>query len=568
MHPASAATAFATALAAALADLGLTAAVISPGSRNTPLTSAFAAQGRIEDWSVLDERSAGFFALGMAKTERRPVALVCTSGTAAAEYHPAVVEADLARVPLLVLTADRPGRLRDVGAPQTIDQVKLYGAAVRWFHQGSTPDASAAATAPDLAAHAWAEAMGVPPGPVHLNLPFDDALVAPGDQPIAEREGPGATPRVAAGMMSPAAATVAEICALIGGRRTIAVVGALPEAGARAVCSMAMVLGIPVLADPQSGLRGGHRGTVLASGDLLATVGLLDRLAPEAVLRFGAAPTSKAITTWLAGQRHLPQVLVDPAGWRDATASASLVVRADPDAVATAVAGAADPATEDWGTAWNDADAAAQAALDEALAAEPFPSEPAIARTVAASVPEGGLLYVSSSMPIRDLDAFMGAGGEPVPVLANRGANGIDGVISSALGAAAMGRPTTALVGDVAALHDLNALAAAVRLDLPVTMVVVNNDGGGIFSFLPQADVTRFDPVVFERHLGTPHGTSFAAVAAALGMKVERADTAAALATLVAAGAGPVLVELRTDRTENVALHAKLRRRITEALSG
>ena len=260
-------------------------------------------------------------------------------------------------------------------------------------------------------------------------------------------------------------------------------------------------------------------------------------------------------------------MVVDPAGWRDPTASAALVVRADPHALAAAL-GHHAPRAGGVGGRLARADAAVQRALDEAIAAEPFPNEPAIARAVFAGIPDHGLLYASSSMPIRDVDAFGGhrGDGSSVTVLANRGANGIDGVISSALGAAAYGAPVTALVGDVAALHDLNAIATTVRLDLPVTIVVVHNDGGGIFSFLPQADPTRFDPDVFERHLGTPHATDFGAVATALGVKVEHVDTADALERLVAAGSGPTLVEFHTDRTENVAVHARLVQAVRTAL--
>ncbi|HEY5727499.1 MAG TPA: thiamine pyrophosphate-dependent enzyme, partial [Acidimicrobiia bacterium] len=313
--------------------------------------------------------------------------------------------------------------------------------------------------------------------------------------------------------------------------------------------------------------RGDDRGAVLASGELLAAAGMLDRITPEAVLRFGAPPTSKPITAWLAANSRVPQVVVDPAGWRDATASATLVLRADPHALAAALA-TSPPAPEEWADAWHRAEGTAQSVLDEAIAAEPFPNEPAIARAVAAGIPVDGVLYASSSMPIRDVDAYAGhrRDGSAVAVLANRGANGIDGVISSALGVAATGAPVTALVGDVAALHDLNALATAVRLDLALTVVLVHNDGGGIFSFLPQADPTRFDPDVFERHLGTPHGTDFGAVAAALGMKVESIDTAVALTDLVAAGTGPTMVELPTDRAGNVALHARLGQAVKTAL--
>ncbi len=564
MLPAVAAHRFATALATALGELGLTDAVISPGSRNTPLTAAFAAHPQITDWSIHDERSAGFFALGMAKASETPVALVCTSGTAAVEYHPAVVEASLARVPLVVLTADRPDRLRDIGAPQAIDQIKLYGDAVRWFHQGSVPGPATPATAPRLAARAWAEAIGTHPGPVHLNLPFDDDLVLPAGEEVSFPDAP--VPAVAGGTLVPDPAAMAELSAQVSGRRVLAVAGSLPRTDAEAVAGLSTTLGIPVFADPQSGMRG-PAGTVLASGDLLATCGTLDRLTPQVILRFGSAHTSKAVNAWLAAHRDIPQVVVDPAGWRDPGESASLMVRADPHAVAVGLADA-DRAPEEWTGGWGHADVIAQETLDEAIAAEAFPNEPAVARAVTGSVPAGSALYASSSMPIRDIDAFAGRrhDGATVRVLANRGANGIDGVVSSALGAAASGLPVTALVGDVAVLHDLNALATAVRLDLPVTVVVVHNDGGGIFSFLPQADRTRFDPDVFERHLGTPHGVAFTAVAAALGMKVEEVESAGTLAALVAAGSGPTLVELHTDRTENVAVHARLVQKVKAAL--
>lgn len=564
MRPAPSASSFARALAAAFAHLGVSDACISPGSRNTPLTVAFAENADIRDWSHHDERSAGFFALGLAKASGRPVVLISTSGTAAAEYAPAVVEASLARVPLLVLTADRPTELRDVGAPQTIDQIKLYGDAVRWFHQGAPPDAGSVRRAPALAAHAFTMAASAPAGPVHLNLPFIEPL-AP------DRRGDRVTedvvlPQVAIGRTAPAEEAIRRLGGVVAGKRVVIVAGALPPDATDPVARVAARLEAPVLADPQSGLRSGATGApVIASGDALAATGSLDRNRPEVVLRFGGIPTSKPVWSWLERHRDVPQILVDDAGWRDATASAGFHLRAHPALAADAMA-AWEPATPGWLDGWLTADEAVQTAIDEALSDESFPNEPAIARTVAAAAPGGATLYAGSSMPIRDVDAFMAPRRERITVLANRGGNGIDGLISSGLGAAATGRPVVVLSGDVAALHDLGALATAARLALPITVVVVHNDGGGIFQFLPQADPNRLDPVVFERHLTTPHGVDFVAVAAALGLEACSVDVCAELESLVAHGGGPRLVELRTDRHENVAVHRRIRERVAESL--
>ncbi|MGD2051272.1 MAG: 2-succinyl-5-enolpyruvyl-6-hydroxy-3-cyclohexene-1-carboxylic-acid synthase, partial [Acidimicrobiia bacterium] len=316
---------FCAALASSLASLGLRNACVSPGSRNTPLAAAFAADPDITDWSIHDERSAGFIALGIAKATGIPAAVISTSGTAAAEYAPAVAEASAAGVPLLVLTADRPPELRGVGAPQTIDQIGLYGGAVRWFHDAGVPDEATVAAVPGLAAHAWSVAVRPPAGPVHLNLPFREPLAdgPPGPLPAPAPRLMGAAPA------APVDADLAAIADLVSGHRTVVLVGPGEEEGLAAACAALAAAGdFPVLADPLSGVRHGAHDLshVVANGDLLAGAGLLDRLVPEAILRFGGIPTSKPIWQWLAAHPEVPQILVDQGRWRDATRTARMVV--------------------------------------------------------------------------------------------------------------------------------------------------------------------------------------------------------------------------------------------------
>ncbi len=559
---------FCSSLAASLATLGLRHACISPGSRNTPLAAAFAAHSAITDWSLHDERSAGFFALGLAKTGGIPVAVISTSGTAAAEYGPAVIEASAAGVPLLVLTADRPPELRGVGAPQTIDQIGLYGNAVRWFHDAGVPDEATVAAVPGLAAHAWATALRTPPGPVHLNLPFREPLA---DGP------PGAIPAASPTTMSaeasaPGDGDLATLAGLVSGRRTLLVVGPAEEAGLAAACAALAAAGsFPLLADPLSGVRHGphSRRHVIAHGDLLAGAGVLDRLAPEAIVRFGGLPTSKPLWQWMAAHPEVPQILVDRGRWRDATGSARVVVDAAAAPLASSLAGLVAPAGAGWWNAWREADDAAAAALAAGLAELPFPNEPAVARTVVATLAAGAILFVGSSMPVRDVDTFGGSGATPLRILGNRGANGIDGTLSTALGVAAAGTgPVTALIGDVAIVHDLNALATTARLGLPLTVVAIHNDGGGIFHFLPQRDPAVLAPEVFERHLATPHGLDLVAVATATGLEAQRIETAPELdAALTAPPSGPRLLEVRTDRAANAEHHRHLRELVAAALA-
>lgn len=546
--------AFTSAFVGALASMGLQHVCLAPGSRNSPLALPFAAHPAITDWIHHDERSAAFFALGLAKTTRTPVAVVTTSGTAAAELHPAAVEARLGRVPLLLLTADRPPELRDLGAPQAIDQINLFGTAAKWFHEAAVPERELGRYPVALAARVWAAAWDLPAGPVHVNFPFRDPLAPlPVEGDVAHETLAPRPPAYRPARLVPDSNLVDEIAAGLAGKRLLIVAGPLDEPGfPAAVAALARASRSPIVADPLSQLRAGphDRSLVVTTGDALARAGRLDdALLPETVIRFGAPPTSKALTSWLADHPDLPQISIDEAGWRDPGASASMMVRSDPAAFAVLLADRLDPAPSEWAAAWLDTDRAARAALHSAVG---FPTEPGTVTTLADALPDRSLLYVASSMPVRDVDAFFPAVDRDIRILANRGANGIDGLISSALGAAAAGEPVVVLAGDLSLLHDLTALGTAGRLGLPLTVVVVNNDGGGIFHFLPQAQF----PDYFERLLGTPHGTDFRAAADLFGIEYHLVDDADVFRRLVGVPpAGPRVIEVRTDRHTNVAVH-------------
>ena len=546
---------------------GLTDAVLSPGSRSTPLAVALAGDGRVRLHVALDERSAAFFALGLGLASGHPAVVLTTSGTAAAELHPAVVEAHQAGVPLLACTADRPPELHHVGAPQTIEQVGLFGGSVRWAHAPGVADEAGVASWRSVAARALAEATTAPagPGPVHLNLAFDEPLVGAADRIVAGRRG-GVPWHARAPVAAHPPADVVRELASHGGRGLI--VAGAGAGDPRAVHAMAAALGWPVLADPRSGCRVPAPTTVAAADALLRVAAFAAASRPEIVLRLGAPWASRVVGEWV-GSLDVAQYLVDPHGsWLDPGRSATTVVPADPTLVALAVADAFPKAAPaDWLARWAEAESAAQAALDVAMAELPRMSEPAIARAVVEAVPAGATLVVSSSMPVRDVEWY-GRPRQGLRVLSNRGANGIDGVVSTALGvAAAEGGPTVALVGDLAFLHDTNALLVppGTSSGVDATIVVVDNDGGGIFSFLPQA--AALPAPRFERLLGTPHGLDLCAVARAHGAV---ATSAASLGELVAAAArvpdGVRVVVARTDRGANVAVHDALHRAVAAAV--
>lgn len=562
------------AFAATLVDewvrAGLSEAVIAPGSRSTPLALALAEDGRLRLHIRLDERAAGFLALGLSRATGRATVVVTTSGTASAELHPAVAEADLAGVPMVVCTADRPPELQGVGAPQTMNQTGLYGSAARWAMAVAVPERSQDGMWRSLAARSVAEAEAAPsgPGPVHLNLAFRDPLVArPGPMPPGRSDG-----RPWHHVSRPVlGATPADVAAVAGGPgRGVLVVGA-GAGDPDAVHEAATALGWPVLADPRSGARTPGPATVAAADAILRSPHACDRLRPEVVVHLGERWTSRALADWLRqpGVRH---VLVDPDWrWRDPDRLAATVLRTDPTALCRAVAETVpEPlAGPEWRTTWTSAEAAAQAALATALDSRGELTEPRVARTLFDALPSEATLVVGSSMPIRDLEWFAATRHRPPAVLANRGVNGIDGTIATALGVAAGRGPVAVLLGDLSFLHDAGALlGAAETSEVSCTLVVVDNHGGGIFSFLPQA--SRLPADTFELLFGTPQAADVCTVAAAYGARVVRAadegELRAALKEQVGSP-GVSMIHLRTDRAANVAVHDRTHRTVARALA-
>jgi 2-succinyl-5-enolpyruvyl-6-hydroxy-3-cyclohexene-1-carboxylate synthase len=572
---------FALTLVDELARAGVTDACLAPGSRSAPLALALAEHPGIRVHVHLDERSAAFFALGAAKRSGRPVVVVCTSGTAAANLHPAVLEADHARTPLLVLTADRPPELRGTGANQATDQLKLYGPAVRWFCEVGVPgdDPAAGRYWRSLASRAWAEATGPPAGPVHLNLAFAEPLVpldpapGPGSRLAGEpAEGrPGGAPWTAApaGVRAVAPEDVAALAeAVRASPRGLLVAGWGAGLDPAAADAFAAASGWPVLADPLSGARRGPAAISTYDG-LLRAPRFAAGHRPELVVRVGGAPTSKALTAWL--DPSVPQVLVDPAGgWLDPGRSASLRLTADPSALLAAVAARpGDPAPAPrWLEDWLAADRLAREAIDGLLEEWTEPFEGRVARDLVAWMPDGGTLVVGSSMPVRDVDAFAQPR-DGLRLVANRGLSGIDGFVATALGVAAAGEePVAALCGDLTLLHDASSLLGAAGRPRGVVLVVCDNDGGGIFSFLPQA---RLPAELFEPLFGTPHGLDLAALAAAARVParvVEKAaDLVPTLDAALAAG-GTQLLVVRGDRAANLARHLALTEAVAAAVGG
>lgn len=571
-----------------LVRAGLGDVIVCPGSRSTPLALAVAAHPGLRTHVLIDERSAAFVALGLARTARRPVAILVTSGTAAAELLPAVAEAALARVPLILLTADRPTELRDRGAPQTIDQVGIFGSHVRWAAEAPLPDGRAETVAHLrwLAGRAVAEAAAGPrgAGPVHLNLPFREPLVPGGPLgPQPDLEG-APFARAVAGMRTLDDGTLDALAGRIATTpHGLLVAGpdddpAIPAA----LAALAAAAGWPVVADPLSGARTGthDRSHVLARSDQLLRAGSwIDAHRPALVLRTGAMPTAKPFTELLAAARPETWILDGDAGWREAALVPATCLHADAAATLRGLADRLvarghrpDPA---WAAAWREADARADRAMRAWLGelAEPFE---AIPFTVVPSVlPDDAVLWVGSSMPVRDLDGWLPVGERPLRILSSRGANGIDGVTSAAAGAALAGPdPVLLVTGDVSFLHDIGGLVSARLLGVALTIIVIDNDGGGIFSFLPQAAADRPDvglPAAFERLFGTPHGIDLVALARGAGAAADRHEWAtfptALRAVMRDRRPGVRVLVLSGDRARNVALHREVARVAAAAIA-
>jgi 2-succinyl-5-enolpyruvyl-6-hydroxy-3-cyclohexene-1-carboxylate synthase len=534
--------------------------MVSPGSRSTPLALALADRPDLALHVFHDERSCSFAALGVGLSTRRPALVVCTSGTAAAELHAAVIEAHQAEVPLVVCTADRPPELREVAAPQTIDQTRLFGGTVRAYVDPGTPDAALAPRWRSLVSRAIADAVGPWPGPVHLNLPFRDPLVGVPDELPPGRAGGAPWHRTLAGAGLLGPADVDALVSVLDQPRGVIVAGG-GAGDPEAVHALAAAAGWPVLADPRSGCRLPRPTTVAAFDDLLRHPGFAADHTPTVVLRLGRPPASKVLTQWLEASGAEQVQVTSSAAWVDPEGTATVRVVAQPADVCRVLSGRLRAgARTPWSARWRRAEDQAQTAIDKALASVDRPTEPALARTLVAALPDGATLVSSSSMPVRDVEWYA-APRDGICHLANRGANGIDGVVSTAVGVAlGSGAPTFLLIGDIALLHDSNGLLALARRAADLTIVVADNDGGGIFSFLPQATEVEADR--FEQLFGTPHGVDPVGLATAHGLPAaELADLAELPDAL---GRGPRLVRVRTDRADNVAVH----RAIHDAVAG
>jgi len=561
VDPTNANTALASALVEELARGGVRLAVVSPGSRSTPLAVALWREPSIDVSVIVDERSAAFFALGAAQATGSPVALLCTSGTAAANYHPAICEADESALPLVVLTADRPPELRGIGAGQTIDQIKLYGDSVRWFCEVGTHDAADAGLLHyrSVACRALAAAHGEPrPGPVHLNLPWREPLaplpvegaVTATDPLALEGRDPRPLTAVTPVDLEPSAFLLDEVAAHIAGARSgVIVAGRQPDVELREpLARLARASGFPILAEPTSQLRCGphDRSRVVSTYDrLLRDEGFRDSVNPDLVLRFGEMPTSKPLRAWLAAC-GADQIVVDPCGgWNEPTGRAAALLRADPTELASGWAARLGEEETAAPSRWLEADEEAREAIAAELAGLDGITEPGLHLALGEAHGDGDLVYTASSMPIRDQEAFLPSTETDALFLCNRGANGIDGLVSSGIGAArASGRPTTILSGDLGLLHDVGGLAALRDVSTPVRIVVINNDGGGIFDFLPQAEALA--PAEFEALLSTPRGLDVERAAGLFDIPYRSLESLAELPASLAAGTG--LIEVRVPR--------------------
>ncbi|OLS35807.1 2-succinyl-5-enolpyruvyl-6-hydroxy-3-cyclohexene-1-carboxylic-acid synthase [Bacillus sp. MRMR6] len=507
-------TAYLAAFVAELVQTGVKDVVVSPGSRSTPMAMVMAEHPDIQLHIHIDERSAAFFALGIAKVTNKPVAILCTSGTAAANYFPAIVEANYSRVPLIVLTADRPHELREVGAPQAIDQIHLYGKHVKWFAEMALPEKSNEIIryARTICARAAALALQAPAGPVHLNFPFREPLIPNLTADIFEMsERPLGYVKVRNGELTISEDLVKAIALKLKGiENGIIVCGDIADDKfASAVAILAEKLNYPILADPLSQLRSGKhslKSVVEVYDTFLRNADAKTSLKPDVILRFGAMPISKALSIFLKENQQADQYVVDGAGgWRDPNALTSEMLFCNEswfcEKLAASVEGNIKRNYLDKWIAINNLTKDQFMPIRDSAEL----SEGKLFYQLAEMLPEGATLFVGNSMPIRDLDSFFLKNDLSIKIIANRGANGIDGIVSTALGAALYSKPLYLVLGDLTFFHDLNGLLAAKLYQIDIHIILINNNGGGIFSFLPQSE----HPKHFELLFGTPLNIEF-----------------------------------------------------------
>ncbi|TFD98143.1 2-succinyl-5-enolpyruvyl-6-hydroxy-3-cyclohexene-1-carboxylic-acid synthase [Jeotgalibacillus sp. R-1-5s-1] len=536
---------------------GVTRAVISPGSRSTPLAYLLEAHPLIETHINVDERSAAFYALGMAKASGKPVAIVCTSGTAAANYFPAVVEATYARVPLIVLTADRPHELRANGAPQAIDQIHLYGHHVKWFYDMPLPDADSAVLryTGRIAAKAAAKADAHPKGPVHLNFPFREPLIPRLDS-YSEKHVVADVFHASKQLSDEQLSVLAK--KLNDSSKGLIIAGPMEsESSLNDLIAFSKKMGYPILADPLSGLRSRMQkhATVIETYDaFLKDVWIKEMLEPDLIIRVGGMPVSKALSQYLQGCDAEQWLIDEGAEWRDPISAATSYIESSIHSFTKVCDKVTTTHSNDWLKRWQELNSAAEIEIAHYISEQM--DEGAAVGALIQSLPAGSHLVAGNSMPIRDVDTFWIRGANAIHLWANRGANGIDGVVSTALGIAAVkNEPVYLLIGDLSMFHDLNGLLVAKQHKSHLQIIVMNNNGGGIFSFLPQAK----EPAHFETLFGTPPSLDFEQAASFYGIDYQRCKTKDELKNALDGGSDRLkLTEVLTNRDENVIAHRKL----------
>lgn len=554
---------------------GLTDIVISPGSRSTPLAMTVCEHKSLNEWVMIDERSAAFFALGMAKETKKPVALICTSGTAAANYFPAIVEAHYGRVPLIVLTADRPHELRDIGAPQAIEQIKMYGEYVKWFHEMALPEASERMLSyvRGMAARAVYEARESNAGPVHLNFPFREPLVP--DFTIDHLWGDTVKQSYYPTFNGEKRLTVSQLNELYekltSKQRGVIVCGPQVDQDlAQAITKLASKWRLPVLADPLSQLRAGkhdHDSIIESYDAVFKSQSIREQLKPAYIIRFGAMPVSKTFLFYMEENKDALQFVVEEdKGFRDPTGNATEFIYAHPVSLCEDLINMSADVEKNskWLEKWQQMNQIAKKHL--LIESSDEITEGGAVRSLLEVIPTRSNLYVGNSMAVRDLDTFFMTTEKEISILANRGTSGIDGMISSALGAStASGDPVTLLIGDLSFYHDLNGLLAAKHYELTITILLINNNGGGIFSFLPQASEEKY----FEALFGTPLNIDFEPIVSTYGGKYSVVTNETDLKRQLLNSyqeKGLSVIEVKTDRTENVHWHRQKWQEIEQEL--
>lgn len=550
-----------------LSALNIQHVVISPGSRSTPISMLVNEHPKLKSYIAVDERGAGFFALGIAKSTKQPTVLICTSGTAASNYLPAISEAKESRIPLIVLTADRPHELRDIGAPQAMNQIGLYGSFVKQFIELAVPEASEAMYqyARTSINRLFRSCMTAPKGPVHMNVPLREPLVP--NFEIEDLFSAGKRKASAHTMLTKTLATISketteEIVELFQrNRKGLLVCGPYVEEKAlKSIFGLGALLNFPVLCDPLSNGRSisDENNLVDTYDTFLRFEEIVDELDAEVIVRFGAMPVSKTFNQYVQKQKNCELIVIDEGDlWRDPTLKATRMISCDDFEFCNAVMATYQKTSNldnDWLNKWISINQKTKNGLQQA---EQFDElfEGKIVQVLAKCLEEDSTVFVSNSMPIRDVDTFLLSQSKRLRIACNRGVNGIDGTIATALGIAAAGERVTLLIGDLSFYHDLNSLVLSKLHGLPLRVILVNNDGGGIFSFLPQSKEEKH----FEALFGTPLGLEFEHATSLFGGVHTKINNWFELeAAISQKNDGLHVIEIQTNRQENYDLHQKV----------